>query len=117
MSSPRPHSHFHGFGTGKQLAFGTATGPSRSSGMIYIAAPLIVMGMLGYMAWLAIARMRRDRVYNERDATRGRHAFTRFHRAKYLLARAFRPEAEEPRWQTELRKSLDQARERRGDGR
>ena len=80
--------------------------------MIYVAVPVIVVGMLGYMAWLSVARMRRDRVYNERDATRGRHAFTRFHRAKYLLTRAFRPEAEEPRWQADLRKSLDDAGKR-----
>jgi hypothetical protein len=76
--------------------------------MVYSVIPVLVLGALGYMFWRAAARMRRDRVYNERQSTRGRHAFTRFHRARYLLGRAFRPGEEEPRWQAEMRARLDQ---------
>ncbi|WP_106638835.1 hypothetical protein [Allosphingosinicella vermicomposti] len=77
--------------------------------MVYAAIPLIILGALGYMFWRAAARMRWDRIRNERQATRGRHAFTRFHRARFLLDKAFKPRLDEPRWQAELRRRLERA--------
>ena len=57
--------------------------------MIYALLPAAVIGMVGYMFWRAAFGMRRERVRNQREATRGRHAFTRMHRARLLLQRAF----------------------------
>ena len=57
--------------------------------MIYALLPAAVLAMVGYMFWLAAFGMRRERVRNQREATRGRHAFTRRHRARMLLQRAF----------------------------
>lgn len=76
--------------------------------MIYAVIPVLVLGMLSYMFWRTAAQMRRDRVFNEREATRGKRAFTRLHRARFLLTRAFRLTNEEPPWHTELRSKLDQ---------
>ena len=57
--------------------------------MIYALLPAAVLGMVAYMFWRAAFGMRRERVLNQREATRGRHAFTRIHRARMLLQRAF----------------------------
>ncbi|PWG02846.1 hypothetical protein DF286_08170 [Sphingosinicella humi] len=76
--------------------------------MIYAVIPVLVLGMLSYMFWRTAAQMRRDRVFNERKATRGKRAFTRLHRARFLLNRAFRLTNEEPPWHSELRSRLDQ---------
>ncbi|HEY0626870.1 MAG TPA: hypothetical protein VGD10_09060 [Allosphingosinicella sp.] len=76
--------------------------------MEYLLIPILVVGMLGYMFWRVVAHLRRDRVLNEREQTRGRHAFTPKHRLRFLLGRAFRPPPEdEPQWQAELKSSLD----------
>ncbi|HWH17159.1 MAG TPA: hypothetical protein VNT77_02310 [Allosphingosinicella sp.] len=76
--------------------------------MEYLLIPILVIGMLGYMFWRSAAHLRRDRVMNERELTRGRHAFTPRHRLRFLLGRAFRVrEDEEPDWQAELKSSLD----------
>jgi hypothetical protein len=66
--------------------------------MIYLILAAAVLGMIGYMFWSAAFAMRRERVRNQREATRGRHAFTRMHRARLLLQRAF-GSPEEPSWQ------------------
>ena len=57
--------------------------------MIYPILAATVLGMVGYMFWLAAYAMRKERVRNQREATRGRHAFTPIHRARLLLQRAF----------------------------
>ena len=66
--------------------------------MIYPILAAAVLGMVGYMFWCAAYAMRKERIRNEREATRGRHAFTRMHRARLLLQRAF-GSPEEPSWQ------------------
>ena len=66
--------------------------------MIYPILASAVLGMFGYMFWGAAYAMRKERIRNQREATRGVHAFTRKHRARLLLQRAF-GEAEEPVWQ------------------
>ncbi|MDB5668069.1 MAG: hypothetical protein JWL74_1019 [Alphaproteobacteria bacterium] len=66
--------------------------------MIYSILATAVLGMFGYMFWGAAYAMRRERIRNQREATRGRHAFTRIHRARMLLRRAF-GEPEEEVWQ------------------
>lgn len=86
--------------------------------MIYIIPPL-VLAMLGYMAWLATARLRYDRVRNLRERNRGRYAFRPKERVRFLLARAFQVRSDEPPSQAELRSSLDEATRKpreRGDG-
>lgn len=75
--------------------------------MLQSIIPFLVIGMLAYMFWRTGAQMRRDRVLHEREATRGVHAFTPKHRLRFLLNRAFGPQEEEPRWQQELRGSLE----------
>lgn len=82
--------------------------------MVYAVTPFIVLGALGYMFWRAALHMRRDRVWNERRAMRGRHAFTRFHRARFLLGKAFGHKTEEPDWQVALRRRLDEVNAGRG---
>lgn len=75
--------------------------------MMYSVIPALVIGMLGYMFWRAAAQMRRDRVLNQREATRGKYGFTPFKRARFLFDRAFRVEDKEPDWHTQLCTSLD----------
>lgn len=69
--------------------------------MIYALLPAAVLAMVGYMFWRAAYGMRKERVLNQREATRGKHAFTRRHRARMLLQRAF-GSTEDPNWQPEL---------------
>lgn len=73
--------------------------------MIYPVLATAVLGMFGYMFWGAAYAMRRERIRNEREATRGRHAFTRIHRARMLLRRAF-GDPEEPVWQPAMLERL-----------
>ena len=78
--------------------------------MIYPILAAAVLGMVGYMFWLAAYAMRKERVRNQREATRGRHAFTPIHRARLLLQRAF-GSPEEPSWQPAMLERLgDRAR-------
>ena len=60
--------------------------------------PPAVIAMLAYMFWRTAVQMRRDRVLREREATRGKNAFTPLHRARYVLRKAFQPRADEPQW-------------------
>ncbi len=78
--------------------------------MIYPILAAAVLGMVGYMFWAAAYAMRKERVRNQREATRGQHAFTRMHRARLLLQRAF-GFPEEPSWQPAI---LDRLSERSG---
>ena len=73
--------------------------------MIYLVLAAAVLGMFGYMFWGAAYAMRKERVRNQREATRGRHAFTRKHRARMLLRRAF-GDPEEPVWQPAMLERL-----------
>lgn len=73
--------------------------------MIYPILAAAVLGMVGYMFWLAAYAMRKERIRNQREATRGQYAFTRIHRARLLLQRAFGP-AEEPNWQPAMLERL-----------
>lgn len=66
--------------------------------MIYFASALAVLAMLGFMFFRVTYSLRKERISNEREATRGQHAFTRKHRARMLLGRAFKP-PEEAAWQ------------------
>lgn len=74
--------------------------------MIYPILAAAVLGMIGYMFWLAAYAMRKERIRNQREATRGQHAFTRIHRARLLLQRAF-GSTEEPSWQPVMLERLD----------
>lgn len=73
--------------------------------MIYPLLAAAVLGMFGYMLWSAAYAMRKERIRNQREATRGRHAFTRMHRARLLLQRAF-GNPEEPAWQPAMLERL-----------
>lgn len=73
--------------------------------MIYPVLATAVLGMFGYMFWSAAYAMRKERIRNQREATRGRHAFTRKHRARMLLQRAF-GNPEEPAWQPAMLERL-----------
>ena len=83
--------------------------------MIYVLPPLVV-AMLAYMAWRATARLRYDRVRNQRASSRGRHAFrAKKERVRFLLSRAFKVGPDEPPWQAELRSSLDEVKTKRAE--
>jgi hypothetical protein len=69
--------------------------------MIYLVSAFIVVGMLGFMFFRVAYSLRPERVRNQREATRGKHAFTRVDRARFLLRRAFTP-VEDPSWQIEV---------------
>ena len=73
--------------------------------MIYPILASAVLGMFGYMFWGAAYAMRKERIRNQREATRGVHAFTRKHRARLLLQRAFGA-PEEPSWQPAMLERL-----------
>lgn len=73
--------------------------------MIYPILAATVLGMVGYMFWAAAYAMRKERILNQREATRGQHAFTRMHRARLLLQRAF-GSPEEPTWQPAMLERL-----------
>jgi hypothetical protein len=69
--------------------------------MIY---PLVAItaAMSGYMAWLLVFRLRRDRVLAQRDLTRGKFAFRPKDRLRYLLKRSFDVPPERPDWEDRL---------------
>ncbi|HWH22250.1 MAG TPA: hypothetical protein VNT25_03020, partial [Allosphingosinicella sp.] len=56
--------------------------------------PAAVFLMLAYMFARVVLMLRRDRIRTERELTRGKHAFTPKHRARFLLTRAFEPRAD-----------------------
>jgi hypothetical protein len=62
-----------------------------------------VLAMMGYMIGVTWLRMRRDRVFAQRELTRGRYAFRRpKERVRFLLSRAFHPPAETAPWEETL---------------
>jgi hypothetical protein len=69
--------------------------------MIY---PLVAItaAMSGYMVWLLVFRLRRDRVLAQRDLTRGKFAFRPKDRLRFLLKRSFDVPAEKPEWEDRL---------------
>jgi hypothetical protein len=69
--------------------------------------PLAVLAMLAFMFVKVALMLRRDRIRTERERTRGKHAFTPKHRARFLLDRAFRPKFDEQTTQ-QLLAVLDQ---------
>jgi hypothetical protein len=73
--------------------------------MLYLVLAAAVAAMLGFMFFRVAFAMRKDRVRSEREATRGQHAFTRNHRARMLLRRAFQL-PEDADWQEEAKEHL-----------
>ena len=69
--------------------------------MIY---PLVALtaAMSGYMVWLLVFRLRRDRVLAQRNLTRGRFAFQPKERLRFLLRRSFDVLPERPEWEDQL---------------
>ena len=76
--------------------------------MIY---PLVAItaAMSGYMAWLLVFRLRRDRVLAQRDLTRGKFAFRPKDRLRFLLKRSFDVPPERPDWEDQLVSGLTDA--------
>ena len=74
--------------------------------MIYVASAATAL-MLGYVFWLAVFRLRHDRVRSERERTRGKHVFRRPQdRARFLLNRTFTAPPDKPEWEEPLVASL-----------
>lgn len=69
--------------------------------MIY---PLVAItaAMSGYMAWLLVFRLRRDRVLSQRHLTRGKFAFRPKDRLRFLLKRSFDVPSERAEWEDRL---------------
>ena len=68
-----------------------------------------VLAMMGYMIGVTWLRMRRDRVFAQREVTRGKYAFRPKERARFLLSRAFHPPAETAPWEETLVSRLARA--------
>lgn len=69
--------------------------------MVYLL-PSVTVAMLGYMFWLLVFRLRRDRVVTERVLTRGKFAFRPKDRVRFLLNRAFHVSDDKPEWEDPL---------------
>ena len=61
-----------------------------------------VLAMMGYMIGVTWLRMRRDRVFAQREITRGKYAFRPKERVRFLLGRAFHPPADTAPWEETL---------------
>jgi hypothetical protein len=72
------------------------------------------LAMMGYMLWVTMFRLRRDRVLGEREFTRGKFAFRPRDRVRLLLDRAFRPSVEKTEWEDPLLARLSEIRTDRG---
>jgi hypothetical protein len=66
--------------------------------MIYLIAAATA-GMLVYMLWLLLFRLRRDRVVTDRKLTRGKFAFRPRDRLRFLLKRSFDVPEDKPQWE------------------
>lgn len=73
--------------------------------MAYVIAPLTA-GMLAYMVWMLVFRLRHDRVRTERQLTRGKFAFGPRERARLLLKNAFGVSNDRPEWEGPLVSSI-----------
>jgi hypothetical protein len=80
---------------------GTSETPGGSAKMLYVIPAAIAL-MSGYMAWLMVFRMRRDRVHAERRLTRGKIAFQPKDRARFLLNKSFKLPEERTPWEEAL---------------
>lgn len=69
--------------------------------MLYVI-PATIAVMSGYVAWLLLFRLRRDRVQAERQLTRGKFAFQPRHRVRFLLDKTFGVPQEKPDWEDPL---------------
>lgn len=79
--------------------------------MIY---PLVAVtvAMSGYMAWLLLFRLRRDRVLAQRKLTRGKFSFRSRDRLRFLLHRSFRVAEYRPEWEDRLVSGLTAAEDK-----
>ena len=73
--------------------------------MIYLLA-VATLGMMAYVFWLATFRMRRERIWSEREQNRGKFAFRRKDRLRFLLGRSFGVAPDKPEWEEPLVASL-----------
>lgn len=80
--------------------------------MLYLIPAAIII-MSGYMVWLLVFRLRRDRVHAERNLTRGKFAFQPKDRARFLLNRAFKVPEKEAGWEEPVVSSLSTNRNAR----
>ena len=69
--------------------------------MLYVV-PAAIAVMSGYVAWLLLFRLRKDRVLSERDQTRGKFAFQPKNRLRFLLNRTFPVPDEKAKWEDPL---------------
>lgn len=69
--------------------------------MIYFLAAATA-AMAAYVFWLAAFRMRRERVWSERERNRGKHAFRPRERVRFLLGRSFDVPQERAEWEDTL---------------
>ena len=83
--------------------------------MNYVLAST-TLAMMGYMLWVTLFRLRRDRVLAEREITRGKFAFRPRERVRLLLDRAFRPAPEKAEWEDPLISRLSEIHTDRRDG-
>ena len=72
------------------------------------------LAMMGYMLWVTMFRLRRDRVRAEREVTRGKFDFRPRKRVRLLLNAAFRPSVEKAEWEDPLLARLSETRTDRG---
>jgi hypothetical protein len=73
--------------------------------LVYAVALLTAL-MLGFIAWSAVFRLRRDRVRTQRTLSRGKFAFRPKERARFLLERSFPIPEAKPHWEGPLVASL-----------
>ena len=80
--------------------------------MIYLI-PAATAAMIAYVFWLAVFRLRRERVKSERELSRGKHAFRPKDRLRFLLGRSFGVSPERPEWEEPLVSRLTELPSRR----
>lgn len=81
----------------------------------YVLAAAIA-AMWGYILWLTL-RLRRDRVKTQRELTRGRFAFRRRDRIRFLLGRAFGAAPDRPEWEEAMLARMNEGPSSRVDPR
>ena len=70
--------------------------------------PALTAAMLGYMFWMLVFRLRRDRVHTERKATRGKYRFSPKDRVRLMLDRAFGVSRRKAEWEDPLIERLNE---------
>lgn len=81
-----------------------------------LAIAILTFVMLGFIAWVTVFRLRRERVETERERTRGKHAFRPKERARYLLGRSFPVAEEKAPWEDGLVSKLRESDRPDGHG-